>query len=84
MEFEKEVNYLGIEEKTITKGEKAGQKFYILKFISLNDTYEVMIFDNPILVGKFVTLQRFQDVILRFKLTQNNGNLRLQILDVVA
>lgn len=84
MEFEKEVNYLGYEEKKIGKGERAGQSFYIIKFICLNDTYEVMIFDNPVLVEKFVNLDRFQEVILRLKITQNNGNTKLSVLDLVA
>lgn len=84
MEFEKDVNYLGIEEKKISKGERAGQSFFILKFICLNDTYEIMLFDNPILVGKFANLQRFQEVILRLKVTQNNGNVKLSVLDLVA
>lgn len=84
MEFEKEVNYLGIEEKVIKNGDKAGQKFYVLKFICLNDPFEVSIFDDPILVGKFVNFERFQDLILRLKLSQKNGVLKLQLLDLVA
>ena len=84
MEFEKEVSYVGLEEKKIGKGERAGQSFYILKLINLNDTYEVMIFDNPTLVQKFLNMQRFQEILCRFKLSQNNGNLKLQIIDVLA
>lgn len=84
MEFEKEVNYVGLEEKKIGKGERAGQSFYILKLIYLNDPYEVTIFDNPTLVQKFLNMQRFQEMLCRFKVSQKNGELKLHILDVLA
>ncbi len=84
MEVEREVQYLGLDEKRITKGEKVGQSFFILKFICLNDVFEVMIFDNPVLVGKLSTLQRFQEFIVTLKITQNNGNLKWNIVDVTV
>ena len=84
MEVDKEVQYLGIEEKKITKGEKAGQTFYIIKFICLNDSFEIMVFDNPELVQKIYGLTRFQDFIITLKITQNSGNLKWNIVGVTV
>lgn len=84
MEVDKEVQFLGLEEKRISKGEKAGQVFFIVKFICLNDAFEVTIFDNPSLVAKFMNLTRFQDFIGTFKITQNNGNVKLNLVSITV
>ena len=85
MEIEKDVDFLGLDVKKITKGEREGQVFYILKFICGTDSFECMIFDNPELVDKLKGLQRYQSLILRFNLRQdNNGYLRWNILDAVV
>ena len=84
MEVERDVQFLGIEEKTITKGDNAGRKFYIVKFICGNDSFEIMVFDNPELVAKINTLKRFQDFIITLKLTQNSVNLKLSLVQVTV
>lgn len=84
MEVERDVQFLGIEEKKITKGDKAGQTFYIVKFICLNDSFEIMVFDNPELVQKIQGLTRFQDFIITLKLTQNSGNLKWNLVGVTV
>ena len=82
MEVERELEYLGLEEKKITKGERVGQSFYILKFICLTDSYEVMIFDNVSLVAKLMNLQRYQPFIGTLKLVQNDGKWRVNLIDI--
>ena len=84
MEFDREVQYLGLEEKKIKSGERAGQSFYILKFICLNDSFEIMIFDDPDLVQKVSNLTRFQDFIVTIKLTQNNGLIKWNLIEVTV
>lgn len=85
MDIEKDVDFLGLDVKKITKGEREGQVFYILKFISGTDSFECMIFDNPELVDKFKSLQRYQQMLLRFNIRQDSsGNLRWSIVDAVV
>ena len=63
MEVEQEVDFLGIQEMKISKGERAGQVFYIVKVIFLNESFEFMVFDNPTLISKLMTLERYKPFI---------------------
>ena len=78
-----EVTFQGYEQKQITKGDKAGQTFYIVKVLSGFDTLEVMIFnDNADLLGKVLKAIPFEKYNAEFGITQNSGNTRLSLVDL--
>ena len=83
MEVEQEVDFLGIQEMKISKGERAGQVFYIVKVIFLYESFEFMVFDNPTLISKLMTLERYKPFIARFKITSHNGNWRVNLIEAL-
>lgn len=85
MEFDAKVDFLGFEQKTIKKGDKAGQMFYVVRFVCGNDTIEVMIFsDRADLITTILKAERYQHMLAHFKLTENSGNLKLSLLELVT
>ena len=83
MEVEQEVDFLGVQEMKISKGERAGQIFYIVKVIFLNESFEFIVFDNPTLINKLMKMERYKPFIARFKITSNKGNWRVNLIDVL-
>lgn len=85
MQGEFQVDFLGYEQKKIGKGERAGQMFYVVRFIAGNDTIEVLIFsDRADLITTILKADKYQKMIGTFKITQNSGNTKLELLDLVA
>lgn len=77
------LTFQGYEQKTITKGERAGQNFYIVRFISGFDTLEFMIFnDSPELLSKVLKASEFEKFSAKFGILQNSGNTRLSLIDL--
>lgn len=79
-----EVTFQGYEQKQITKGEKAGQTFYIVKVLSGFDTLEIMIFnDDAELLSKVLKANAFEKFNASLGITQNSGNTRLSLVDLL-
>ena len=77
------LTFQGYEQKTITKGERAGQSFYIVKFLAGFDTLEFMLFnDNPELLAKVLKSNQLEKFSAKFGITQNSGNTRLSLVDL--
>lgn len=83
MKIKGKVQMFKLECKEIKKGDNAGRQFYVLSVIDDNDILEIMIFDNPNLINKLMKTQKFQEFTGEFEVKQNNGNTRLNILDLV-
>lgn len=85
MRFDCKVDFLGFDQKKIVKGEKAGQTFYIVRFIVDNDTIEVLIFsDRADLITTVLKAEKYEHMLGTFKITQNSGNTKLELLDLVT
>lgn len=79
-----DVTFQGYEQKQITRGEKAGQSFYIVKVLSGFDTLEIMIFDNDAeLLSKILKANAFDKFTCTLGITQNSGNTRLSLIDLL-
>lgn len=75
-----DVTFQGYEQKTIMKGEKAGQVYYVTKFLSGFDTLEIMIFDNNAeLISQILKATPFQKYEAVLGITQNSGNTKLSL-----
>lgn len=81
-EFPVEIQFISVDQRMISKGERTGQIFSILKFLSGVDMYECMIFDNPSLVTKLLKCERYKPYNVLLSLSQNKGILRLSIKDI--
>lgn len=80
-----DVTFQGYEQKSITKGDKAGQTYYVVKFLSGFDTLEIMIFDNNAdLISKILKATAFQKYNATLGIVQNSGNTRLSLVDLKA
>ena len=83
MKIKSKVQMFKLECKQIKKGERAGQSFNVLSLIDGDDILEIMIFDNPDLINKLMKIQKFQEFTGDFEVTQNNGNTRLNLVNIV-
>lgn len=78
------VDFLGYEQKKIGKGERAGQIFYVVRFIVENDTIEVLVFsDRSDIISTILKAEKYEKMIATFKISQNSGNTKLELLELV-
>lgn len=79
-----DIQFISVEQRMISKGEKTGQIFSIVKFLSGIDMYECMIFDNPNLITKLLKCERYKRYTAIVSLSQVKGTLKLSMKDIVV
>lgn len=82
METEVMLQFIVLQQKKISKGEKAGQTFYVARFFADIDTVEFIIFDNTNLINKLLSMQKMQDCVCKIGISQFDGKWKVDLKDV--
>ena len=82
MDTEVLMQFIILQQKKISKGEKAGQTFYVARFFGDIDTMEFTIFDNTTLINKLLALKKMDTCTCTLSISQFDGKWKVELKDV--